>query len=83
MFPISPSTFCQNRPLNAIHANIMFIQFLEESPDFKKLATIAQQKGPEAEKLARETWDEIHKILEKKYKEAEEVAEDAKKEAKK
>lgn len=48
----------------------------------KKLATIAQKKGPEAEKLARETWDEVSKVLERKYKEAEKVAADAKSEAK-
>ncbi|RPA72472.1 hypothetical protein BJ508DRAFT_419440 [Ascobolus immersus RN42] len=58
-------------------------KFLEETPDLKKLATIAQKKGPEAEKLARETWDEMRKVLEKKYQEAEKVAEDAKKEVKK
>ena len=33
--------------------------------------------------MATETWDEISKVLSKKYKEAEELAQDSQKEAKK
>ncbi|TGZ76405.1 hypothetical protein EX30DRAFT_312500, partial [Ascodesmis nigricans] len=57
-------------------------KFLSETPDIKKLVDIAQKRGPEAEKLATETWEELNKVLRKRYSQAEEIAEEGKKEVK-
>lgn len=43
-------------------------------PDISQLSEIAQKKGPEAEKLAKETWDEITAVLQKKLEKAKELA---------
>lgn len=43
-------------------------------PQLMKLKEAAEQKRPEAQKLVKETIDEISKVLEKKSKEAEELA---------
>lgn len=42
-------------------------------PQLMKLKEAAEHKSPEAQKLAKETIEEIKKVLEKKSKEAEEL----------
>ena len=51
-------------------------------PKIGQLRDIAQKHGPEAEKIAKETYGEIQQVLQKKLSEAEKVAEKAKKESK-
>lgn len=52
-------------------------------PKLQKLQEVAKTHGKEAEKLLKETYDEIAKILEKKTAEAEKLGEKAKNDAKK
>lgn len=52
-------------------------------PQLQKLRQIAEQKGDEAEKLAKETLGEIKQVLDRKTAEAEKLAEGAKEDAKK
>ena len=55
----------------------------EIMPKLGQLQEIAQKHGPEAEKLAKETYEEVQQILRKKVGEAEKLAEQAKKESSK
>ena len=52
-------------------------------PQLQKLRKIAEQRGEDAEKLAKETISEIKQVLDRKTQEAEKLAEGAKDEAKK
>lgn len=52
-------------------------------PQIQKLWQIAEQKGEHAEKLAKETMEEIKQVLDRKTAEAEKLAGEAKEEAKK
>lgn len=54
----------------------------EIMPKLQKLQEIGQKHGKEAEKLLKETYDEVASILEKKTKEAEKLGEKAKDNAK-
>ena len=54
----------------------------EIMPKIGQLRDIAQKHGPEAEKIAKETYEELQQVLQKKLSEAEKVAEKAKKESK-
>lgn len=51
-------------------------------PRIKQLQDIAAKHGPEAEKLARESYEEISNVLKKKLDDAEQLGEKAQKEAK-
>lgn len=52
-------------------------------PQLQKLRNIAEQKGEDAEKLAKETIAEMKEVLDRKTQEAEKLAAGAKEEAKK
>lgn len=54
----------------------------EIMPKLGQLRDIAQKHGPEAEKIAKETYDEMQQVLQRKLSEAEKIAEKAKKESK-
>lgn len=51
--------------------------------DFTELQRLAQEHGEEAEKIAKDTLKDLHKVLQKKVGEAEELAQKAKKNSKK
>ncbi len=53
----------------------------EIMPKLGQLRDIAQKHGPEAEKIAKETYDEMQQVLQRKLSEAEKIAEKAKKES--
>lgn len=42
-------------------------------PELMKLKEVAEKKGPEAEKLAKDTVEEIKQVLEKKKEEIEKL----------
>ena len=52
-------------------------------PKLTQLQEIAQEHGEEAEKIAKDTFNEIHEVLQRKVGEAEQLAQKAKKNAKK
>lgn len=52
-------------------------------PQLQKLRHIAESKGPEAEKLAKETMADIKEILDKRSSQVEDLYKNAEKEAKK
>lgn len=54
----------------------------EIMPKLGQLRDIAQKHGPEAEKIAKETYDEMQQVLRRKIREAEKIAEKAKRESK-
>ena len=52
-------------------------------PQLQKLREVAEQRGDQAEKLVKDTINEIKQVLDRKTSEAEKIAENAKEEAKK
>lgn len=56
---------------------------LQRMPDVKLLARISQERGEEAQNLARETYDAVLKVLEEKAKRAKELSEGVEKDLKK
>ncbi|EJD55711.1 hypothetical protein AURDEDRAFT_109936 [Auricularia subglabra TFB-10046 SS5] len=55
---------------------------LQKVPNAEALQRLAEERGEEAEKLAKETWDELIDVLRKKSERAKELVEDAKEDAK-
>jgi hypothetical protein len=51
-------------------------------PQLQKIRQIAEQRGPQAETLAKDTIEEIKQVLDRKVAEAEKLADTAKEEAK-
>ena len=51
-------------------------------PQLQKIRQIAEQRGEQAEKLAKETIEEIKQVLDRKAAEAEKLGEKAKEEVK-
>lgn len=51
-------------------------------PQLQTLQTVAQKKGGEAEKVLKETFEEIQEVLKKRKEQVEKIAEEGKKEAK-
>lgn len=56
---------------------------LEKLPDVKVFVALSQKKGEDARKLAKETYDDVFRVLEEKAKKAKGIVEDTKQEAKK
>lgn len=56
---------------------------LEKAPNARAFIDLSKDKGEEATKLAKETWEEIFKVLEDKGKKARELAQSTKEEGKK
>lgn len=55
---------------------------LEKVPDVKVFVELSQRKGDEAKKLAKETYDEVFRVLEEKAKKARGIVEEGKEEGK-
>jgi hypothetical protein len=49
-------------------------QALKGMPSIDELVNLSKKKGPEAEKLLKETMNDISKVLEKRIGEAKELA---------
>lgn len=58
-------------------------QALDKLPDLKSFAELSQKRGDDAKKLAKETYDEIFKVLQDKAQKAKKIAEETKEEGKK
>lgn len=58
------------------------VQMLEKAPNAKALLELSKDKGDDAAKLAKETWEEVLKVLEEKGQKARELANDTKEEGK-
>lgn len=58
------------------------LQLLKKVPNAKALVELSSEKGEDAKKLARETWEDILKVLEEKGKKAQELGKEAKEEVK-
>lgn len=61
----------------------MALQALSQIPDLSSLIKIAQEDGDDAKKLAKETYDEILKVLKSKAEAAKKIADGAKKDVQK
>lgn len=57
----------------------LFTQVFKETPDVSEIMDMVNKKGPEAEKLAKETMEEISEVLRKKVDEAKKLAKEEKK----
>lgn len=55
---------------------------LQKAPNARALLELSKDKGEDASKLAKETWEEVLKVLEAKGQKARELANDAKEEGK-
>jgi hypothetical protein len=51
-------------------------------PQLQTLQTVAQKKGGEAEKVLKETFEEIQEVLKKRKEQVEKIAEEAKEDSK-